>query len=251
MNTYSVLLESYKRLPHLELGKEVAELMGVHVQDAYTRLRRQEGIVWEGLERSQAEALGAFLIQRGHPAGLVADEDIVTLAPAHIVRNGAVIREGFEIVDRTETRRVIEPTSIALVQAGWVEEEVEVTRDREHVVVWQPRRDYSFNYTTRPVYETIGWILQVFETGEPAPCLRVMGSRFNYAYQEIDGANSHQRFGILMTDLAKVVGFERLDHGFRLCMGSGTPHPPDATYDSLNEMIERARWELTIRKVHG
>ncbi len=251
MNTYSVLLESYKRLPHLELGKEVAELMGVHVQDAYTRLRRQEGIVWEGLERSQAEVLGAFLIQRGYPAGLVADEDTVTLGPPRRVHNGGVVESGFEIVDRDESRRVIESGSIALLQAGWVEEKVEVTRDRERVESWQAYRDYSFTYTTRPVYETIGWVLQVFETGEPARCVRVTGSRFNYAYQEIDGANSHQRFGILMTDLAKVVGFERLDHGFRLCMGSGTTHPPDATYDSLNEMIERARWELTIRKVHG
>ena len=194
MSSFAVLLESFSRLPHLRWGSEIATLLRVHRQDALTRLRRQQGIVWEGLNRDKADKLGSFLIERGYPAGLVTQEDIAQIGKPDVIRNGDVVEDGFEVEGLFGRKSLIETDSIALAQAGWVREKIEVSRTGSSSTK-SPKYDMrgaryrSFNYSSEIETQTLGWVLQIFAKGEPARCTRVVGSFFNYDYQGMTGGH--------------------------------------------------------------
>lgn len=252
MEKFSVLLETLEKLPHLELGEEVAEITGAHIQNVYINLRRQQGIVWEHLEREKANALGALLIERGFSAGLVHDEDVRQMGNAREIHCGAVVEDGLLIEDQYGGTDMMGSDSIELAQTGWIEEKEEDASDR-----YKPRRvrlgidPYApgISRFLRPGVQPTGWVLQVYPVKEADEFVRIFGKEFNYGYQGDVTGNRKQRFGMLLTDLSDVLSVDKLDLGFRVSMGATESPTAEARYETLDEMTERARWLLTMKKL--
>ena len=255
MSEYAVLLAPYTPLPHIMLGDEVAKITGVHRQDALIKLRKQQGIVWEHLERGSADRLGAYLIANGYPAGLVEQEEVVKLHRPVLCSNADPVEGGFELEDIFADKNLMNAESIEYMQAGWVDEEYEIGRERVLKAGKTYRSDLhasslrSYRYTTVPKIETLGWVLHIFQYGEPVEWIRIISRSFNYDYQNMIGVHRDQRFGLLLADLARVVPMAALDEGFKAVMGSDCSDHEFHNYDTLEEMEERARWELTMRKL--
>ncbi len=253
MTTYSVLTEEYRELPHLEWGKDLAHLMGSQVQDVYLKLRRQQGIVWSGLERDRADTLGGYMIQKGYPAGLVEDANVATLGNPELIRNADPVDEGLELEDIWGKKTLLESGTMVLVQAGWVKEKIAVGSSTDST----PRFDKTSKgsgpapYKRKPPMAKIGWVMQIFQKGDPCDITRIMGSYFNYDYQNVDSYSRDQRFGMLLKDLSNSLPYEILDKGYRISMGSTSSAPSEAIFDTLDELNERARWQLTLRQVKG
>ncbi len=255
MTKYSVLLESYSPLPFIAWADEVEKILGMHRQDVILRLRRQQGIVWEHLDREKADMLGSLLISYGYPAGLVEDSDVVRLPIPTLSKNADPVEGGFELEDLFSDLTLINAESIEFMQAGWVEEKVEVgtvkpPRSRSGLKYSADgTRAGSFMYTRMKKKEPIGWVLHVFQKGEPLEWLRIIGRNFNYDYQPVTGVYWMQRFGLLLTDLARITPFASLDEGFKETMGSDGSNYEFCSFDSIVEMEERARWQLTMLKI--
>jgi len=252
MTTYSVLLEKYRPLPFTEWGTEIASFMGEHFLDVTTKIRRQQGIVWEGLDDRRAELLGSYLINKGYPAGLVEDDEVAKFGTFRLVRNADPVASGIELQDAWENKTLIESGNIILAQVGWVEEEVQIGSTRKNLPGYniQGVRDSSISYSREIIMASIGWALQIFHDDGVIKVERILGDHFNYDYQSIADAVKHQRFVILLNDLAKVFRYDSLDEGFKLSMGSFTKSP-EAAYRSLDDMMDRARWAVTLKLVKG
>ncbi len=248
---YAVLLAEWTELPHVEFGKDVARILGMHTQDGMGIIRRQQGIVIRGLEKEAAEELGSYLINQGHPCGLVEDTDICQIGDLDQSRNADPVPEGYELEDMFGNKTLIKKEDIVLAQAGWVSEEIELGSSR----LSTPRygddgsRLSSFNYSREADTRELGSVLQLFHGGEPYECVRIEGSNFNYDYQDMSDGETGFRFAIMLNDLAKVLDYDTLDEGFRLGMGARHARSPEAEYDTLDDMLDRARWWLTMRKV--
>jgi len=256
MSTYSVLLQSYRPIPHIELGHEIASLVDIHEQDAFMMLRRQQGIVREGLELDKAKKIAAFLIEKGWLAGLVADEHVVNLPKPEVVHNADVLKTGVEIEDLFGDDILIKPDRFELAQAGWILEKIKVgSRARGRMfrnnfgpVEGQWRYPHLVS-GTRPVRETMGWVLHLFLKGDPVKWFRIISMNFIYDYQDLKIVNRSHRFGILLSDLARILPFEILDPAFKSCMGSGSEPDTEGRYEDLHSMTEHARWLLTMKRL--
>lgn len=252
---YAVLLESCSQLPFIVLATEVAEIVGAHRQDALIQLRKQQGIVWEFLEHEKAEKLGALLIANGYPAGLVEQDDVVRIHKPILCSNGDPVEGGFELEDIFSDKRLVRSVSIEYLQAGWVREEVEVDRRRiqssssVRAGYMFGTRDKTTRYTTRGETESYGWVLNIFQYSKPVEWLRIIGRSFNYDYQSLSGAFWKQRFGLLLADLARVAPYASLNEGFKATMGSDGSSHDSCEFETLEDMENRARWELTMRKL--
>jgi hypothetical protein len=258
MGTYSVLLKTWKPIPHMEIGKELSDLIGVHLQDAYMHLRRQQGIIWEGLDEYDANKLGSFLIGKGYQAGLVPDEYVVKLGRPTQIRNADPVPGGFEMEDFHGQKTLIEGGRISLAQAGWVEEKVEHSPRQSTNASVPTYGEYSDHWIMnradshlRSEQITTGWVLHLFMKGEPVEWYRVVGSHFVYDYQKIPVIKREDRFGILLEDLAKVLPYECLGPVYRMCMGNTSIPAKEGAYDTLSEMTDRARWILTMKKLEA
>jgi len=252
MTTYSVLLEKYRPIPYTEWGTEIASFTGEHFLDVTTKLRRQQGIVWEGLDDRRAELLGSYLINKGYPAGLVEDDEVAKFGTVRLVRNADPVASGIELQDAWENKTLIESSNIILAQVGWVEEEIQTGTTRRTASDYNSNlvHTYPMIYDRIPVMSSIGWLLQIFHDDGAINVERIFGEHFNYDYQSLADAARHQRFVILLNDLSKIFRYDSLDEGFKLSMGSFT-RSPEAVYKSLDDMMDRARWAVTLKLVKG
>ncbi len=248
MDEYAVLLRSYAPLPHFEWRSEVAAVLGRHPQTVAIRLRRQQGIVWEELGFDQANGLATFLIEKGFPAGLVAQEDIVTPGKLTVIRNADVVDSGLELESFFADKEILDANSVEFAQVGWVAEMDEARH--------MPRRGYRdssrLDRSIARILTTadkIGWVLHLFHRGDNPDWLRIVGRKFNYDYQETVGGSKDERFGRLLEDLSHVVPSEALDDRFMRSIGAGRAHDENVEFEELDDMIERARWELTMRSL--
>ena len=254
MTTYSVLLEKYRPIPYTEWGTEIASFMGEHFLDVTTKLRRQQGIVWEGLDDRRAELLGSYLINKGFPAGLVEDDEVAKFGTVRLVRNADPVARGIELQDAWENKTLIESANIILAQVGWVEEEIEIGSKPKRVGggSLDPSGQIPdfVDFSRESIKAPLGWLLHIYHGQEPIGVVRIFGEHFNYDYQSFPDAARNQRFVILLNDLAKVFRYDSLDEGFKLSMGSFTKSP-EASYKSLDDMMDRARWAVTLKLVKG
>jgi len=253
METFSVLLETYEQLPHLDLGEEVAKITGVHTQNAFIRLRRQQGIVWENLERENANALGALLIKHGHSAGLVRDEEVRKEGTQWEVHNGSVTDEGFVIEDPYGRTSIMKSGSILLAQAGWIEEKAAGVTDRyksrrTRVGIDPYSSDMAISFL-RPKVAPIGWVLHIYPVDQEERYVRVIATEFSYSYQGYVEGDRNMRFGMMLSDLSKALPDDKLDFGFRLSMGTDCSPVDDVEYPTIDEMAERGRWLMTMKKL--
>jgi len=252
MTSFAVLLESYTALPTHEWGEEISSFMDEHLIDSNSRLHRQQGIVWDGLDRPRADRLGAYLIEKGFPAGLVEDADVAKFDTPKTVRNADPTPSGLEIEDIWEKKSMIGIGSIILAQVGYVEEKVDVGAAVSRTSGFNTKGTHETppTYIREKVKEAVGWTLQIFHEGTPVKVVRIFSKHFNYDYQGMIDANKMQRFSILLNDIARILPYECLDNGYRQSMSSLTKHE-DSVYKTLDQMIERARWAVTIRSVLG
>jgi hypothetical protein len=254
MAAYAVMLESFAKLPYREWGRDVAEILGVHPVDANTRLRRQQGMVWDGLDQGQATALAAFLIEHGHPAGLVAEEDIAVPGRLRNCRNADVVQGAFELEDPYGHKTILAPEVVELAQAGWIEEEIDsfrgIPRSIFPPIASGPEgmRVQGAEWSDPQRMEPLGWVLHLYCGGDEEECVRIVGQRFNYDYQGLLEGGWQERFGRLLADLGRVLPDDCLDAGYRLGMGLASKPPEEARYDSLDSMVDRAIWTLTLKR---
>jgi len=255
--TFSVLLKQYSKLPHLELAEEVATMVGMHKMDVTIRLRWQQGIVWSGLVIDNADKLAKLLIGKGFECGIVPDSDLWQGGKPFGCRNADVLQEGFEMEDAYGKKKLIPAEKIAFAQAGWVEEKIRKGRYRglnEFGMVftggfgtYQP--PVNFHKKREPDKRAIGWVLHLFLKGIPGKSYRIIGREFNYDYQGFMGEYWEKRFAILLSDLAVILADDCLDDSLIRIMGKDHPDREGVTYDRLKFMMERARWELTMRQL--
>jgi len=257
MNTFSVLLQAYVKLPHLALGERIAGLLSVHLQDATVRLRHQQGIIWENLPFDKANALASFLIEKGYPSGLVPQNELVQPGNMMLSRKAEIMDSVFVFVDINDNRLSLSDGNVALAQVGWILEEVEVgSACRDKPVATSTLRlkgegKYRYYGIDRhaPETEPFGWVLNMFSKGSHPDCVRIQGRSFNYSYQGLHEGGWKDRFGRLLSDLSNILSPGKMDEGFILAMATPLKPAQLAEYETPKAMIERARWSLTLKLV--
>jgi hypothetical protein len=252
---WAVLLKSHSQLPHLKLGAKVAEIVGAHIDVANVRLRHNQGIIWENLPSEMAGAIGSLLDSEGFPTVVVPQNKVVTLGSMTLLRKGKVEKDGLMIDDWFGKPHLLPSTGIRLAQLGWINWIVEagqgipglLSSDSSLFSHFQGiYRNANLNKGDLPT-EAMGWVLHIF-SGIPSPnWVRIYARSFNYSYQATTEGSWLDHFGLFVNDLAKVLLPESMDIGMRASLNSIEKPPEEATYGSLHEMVDRARWELSIR----
>lgn len=85
--------------------------------------------------------------------------------------------------------------------------------------------------------------------GDEPEWLRIESRRFNYDYQQTHKGSRDERFGWLLRDLERILPDDVPDPGFRSSICSGLRPPEEARYAGREEMVERARWLMTMRSL--
>jgi len=254
MGNFAVLLENYSELPFYDWGPELAKLLGIPEYDLRVKLRHQQGIVLENLSDEKAGHLIAYLKSKGHLAFSVPGDKVVKLDKPMISHAGKLSSDGIEFDDFEGNKFIFRTEEIALIQAGWVEEDIKPEEKpqspiRLHVDRLGPRgmRLHEAAIFGRESNEPLGWVLNVFRNGYSPAWMRISGHEFNYGYQGKVEAGWEQHFRKLLTDIAGVVPENKLDYGFLCSIDKLSCPPKAAEYRTLSNMTERARWMLTLR----
>ncbi len=251
MSKFTVVLESWNELPHLKLGEDLSRITGVHKQTIYTRIRQQDGIVYEGLEKGTADEVAKYLGSKGFPATSIPDTSIYPECRHKLVRNADVMETGLELEDPYGKKELLESGKIIFVHTGWVEENLEAAEGNagyfgsitgtSRVSVegpgWKPVKGET----------NTGWVLHIFSENERNEVYRIIGEKFYYDYQGKDFIPDDQSFRILLQDLVRLLPEEVLDSQIAQAIEGYPKVPSELNYPTIKDLEDRVRWRMTLR----
>jgi hypothetical protein len=257
MDTFSVLLLTQTKLPFLELGPEVADLLDVLPADALLALRHQKGIVWHDLPLVKAKTLADFLTGKGYPCVAVAQSQIVEPGNIFNCERAEISGDTMEFFDLYDKKEVVTNRNAELAQVIWSLEEVEGVGGRNQDPFRNLKLYSRFSDVRRRALlkdkdieeEALGWVLQIFSIGPTPACLRINARGFNYCYQDRKDGTWKDRFGLLLIDLAAILDLDKLDDGFKFALQSPLKPSKEVECESHKDMLDRAVYELTIRRI--
>jgi hypothetical protein len=257
MDTYSVLLLTYTKLPFLELGPEVADLLDVLPADALMALRHQKGDVWHSLPQIKAKALAEFLTAKGYPCVAVAQNEFVQTGSIFNSERADISGDTIEFFDLYNNMRVVSDSNVELALVVWSLEEIEGVGGRDTDPLRGLKLYSRYSDVRRKAYlkrktieeEPIGWVLQIFSIGPTPSCIRVNARGFNYCYQDRTDGIWKDRFGLLLIDLAAILDLDKLDDGFKYALQNPLKPLDEFKCETNKEMLDRAMYELTIRRI--
>jgi hypothetical protein len=263
-SSYSVVLRSDSSLPYKDLSEKIAGILGVG--DIGLRVKYQQGIVWENLRKDIADELALFLTSKGFPAGLVPQMELPKPGKVTLVHKAEPTDSGIRIYDLYDRAADIDGSTITLAQLGWVEEEVEIGHNGPKLDLGPMGHGYagfhmgglfyqfdshgSEGVYTGPTakFEKLGWVLHLFCTGSKLDWYRIVGRNFNYGNVGLFEGTWERRFIQFVDMLANSISVENQDAGMK-ARGEPIDNISCIRYLSLHEMVEHARWNLTVRTV--
>jgi len=251
MDNYTVLLNKWAELPHMDLGEEIANITGIHKQTVYTRLRHQDGIIFENLESAKAVKVAEFLSTKGFKALAVPDSDLFPERKYNLVRNADVLTDGLEIEDPYGNKTMIDTEKIVYIHAGWVEENLKDADNR--MGLFGTLTGSKHGSVEGPAWKKIsttnhiGWVLHIFCDGENEGAYRIIGSKFYYDYQGEGDVPQIERFAILLKDLTGITRERAIDPEVMSAIKSHPEVLPEMRYATVDDLEGRLRWQMTLR----
>jgi hypothetical protein len=258
VGTWAVILEKYTELTYLDLGKIISEKIGTHFDEATIRLRRQQGIVWDHLSEEHAKQVEDIINGGGFPCRIIQQDRVIHLGEVSIHRKGHVIENGLEFEDLYGKKTLINRDQVVLAQVGWISKMVESGQGIPGLIRSDSGLFSSFqgmyrlsNLTSAKLPEDpIGWVLHIYQHGEQPDFARVYGQSFEYKYPpEIEGGWV-VHFAAFISDLANALGDNLLDDSYKLAMNAPRKPSEEATFETIDDMQDRAKWELTLKRIH-
>lgn len=251
MSNYSVVLKEWKKIPHLKIGNEIASMISIHKQDIFTSLRRQNGIVFQGLMQSEAEKIAKFLTDEGFPSASIPDDDLNLRFDFQLIRNADVINEGLEIENPYGKKSLVSSDTIKYIHAGYVDESLKDSDGRmglfgtlsgsgQGAVEGPPIKPIS-------TAGQLGWVLHLFIDDELSTVYRIIESKFYYDYQGKEFVSPVLKFATLVEDIDRLWDNAALDKNIKPAMESLPEIPPDIRYDTLEDLEDRIRWSMTVQ----
>jgi hypothetical protein len=250
MATYSVLLEKWSMLPHLQLGEGISAILGIHLQTVYTRLRIQQGIVEEKLDLERAETLAKFLADSGYPSIVLDDSEVFDPGKVIQCRNADVIDGEIRIEDPYENLTRLDIGRLTFLHVGWVEELEKASDNRKQyfgkIIGTYEGYVESSSVPVKEPRASIGWVLHIFSGEFGNDCLRICYNRFNYDYQELKDEPREKKFRRLLYDLKSLIPGDKLDESFMAALMCGGEIPENLKYKDIDALMKRIIWQRTL-----
>jgi hypothetical protein len=252
MEKYSVLLDSYTRLPARLLQDQCALILGRPIIDVRSRLQSQQGILFEGLPQSRAEQVSGYLESEGFQT-MVLPTEFIPVIDFPCDCNISYITDGGILITCIEGgQQLIPRDDIKLIQAGFIDPVYVNGNGFESSGYLQPRADTS-SIQVAPGFTSIqlasphtGWQLNIFTTDPDLSWLRVQDSSFEFAYIPEFPTYYYDGFHGLTADLGSIIPVYKHDPGFRIAESENPVIPSGVLYHHEDYLNERARWLITI-----
>ncbi|HEX9746595.1 MAG TPA: hypothetical protein VGB30_14345 [bacterium] len=96
-----------------------------------------------------------------------------------------------------------------------------------------------------------GWILQIY-LNDPSPrSIQIFSFAFNYDYLNDTPPSWREGFPLLLKDLAQLIPDTHTNAGFKSAMDNARKPDDENVYEDVEEMEDRARYEMTLLRTRG